>query len=187
MMPVVRVNDGTFSDLSVLKTWYRTKTPAETIDRIVKEAMDQLGMERDEESEDATVVTSDGAMEFENAPGLSFTKPLSAKVNDEAVRSPHWSSILTTMIAQVRAKGFDGDKLVKELAIPAKTERYEEEGYKFQKDLGISVQGQSAADAWKEVDRLAKKWKIPVIVEFSWRQNPKAQYPGRTGVLKSGS
>jgi hypothetical protein len=49
------------------------------------------------------------------------------------------------------------------------------------------VQGQSAQDCWKEVDRLAKKWRIPVSVEFWWRQNPKAQFPGKTGVLRSGN
>ena len=91
------------------------------------------------------------------------------------------------MIAQMKAKGFEGDKLVRELAIPAKAEQYEEEGFKYHPDLGISVQGQSASDAWKEVDRLAKKWRIPVTVEFLWRQNPKAQYPGKTGVLRAGN
>ena len=48
------------------------------------------------------------------------------------------------------------------------------------------MQGKSAPDCWKEVDRLAKKWRIPVSVEFQWRQNPKAQFPGKTGVLRSG-
>jgi hypothetical protein len=90
------------------------------------------------------------------------------------------------MIGQVKAKGLEGEKLVRELAVPAKAERYEDDGFKYHPDLGISVQGQSAADAWKEVDRLAKKWSIPVNVEFWWRQNPKAQHPGRTGILKSG-
>jgi hypothetical protein len=39
------------------------------------------------------------------------------------------------------------------------------------------VQGQSASEAWKEVERLANKWRIAVTVEFSLRQNPKAQHP----------
>lgn len=186
-MPVVRVNDGTFSDLSVLKTWFGTKTPSETIDRIVRDAMEQLEMERDEGGDQAALVGADSAMQFQKAPGLSFTKPLSASVNGKAVRSPRWSSILVTTIAQIKAKGLEGEKLVKELAIPAKAERYEEEGFKFQKTLGISIQGQSAADAWKEIDRLATKWAIPVTVEFWWRQNPKAQYPGRTGILRTGA
>lgn len=186
MMPVIRINDATFADLKAIATWYGTKTPSETIDRIVREAMEQLGMERDDEPDEAVSTTSAGAMEFSTAPGLSFTKPLAASVNGKALHSPRWSAILLAMIAQVKAKGVEGQKLVRELGIPAKAERYEEEGFKYHPELGISIQGQSASDVWKEVDRLAKKWRIPVTVEFWWRQNPKAQYPGRTGLLRAG-
>jgi hypothetical protein len=187
MMPVVRINDATFIDLKSIATWFGTKTPSETIDRIVRDVMEQLGMERDDEPDAAPTTTSTGAIEFESAPGLAFTKPLSASVNGNAIHTPRWSAILLTMIAQVKAKGFEGNKLVRELHIPSKAEQYEEEGFKYHPDLGISLQGQSASDAWKEVDRLARKWRIPVTVEFWWRQNPKAQYPGRTGVLRSGN
>ena len=186
MMPVVRINDATFADLKSIATWLGTKTPSETIDRIVRDAMDQLGMERDDEPEAAPTRTSGGAIEFESAPGLAFTKPLLASVNGKAIRNPRWSAILLTIIAQVKAQGLSGENLVRELRVPSKTEQYEEDGFKYHPDLGISVQGQSASDAWKEVDRLAKKWRIPVTVEFWWRQNPKAQYPGRTGLLRSG-
>ncbi|HVJ51139.1 MAG TPA: hypothetical protein VM689_01670 [Aliidongia sp.] len=187
MMPVVRINDATFTDLSTLKTWYGTKTPSETIDRIVREAMEQLGMERDDEPWEMANTGSDGAMQFDTAPGLAFTKPLAASINGKALHSPRWSAILLAVIKQMKAKGFEGEKLARELAIPAKAEQYEDEGFKYHSDLGISVQGQSASDCWKEVERLAKKWHIPVMVEFSWRQNPKAQYPGKTGVLRSGN
>jgi hypothetical protein len=187
MMPVVRINDPTFADLKSIATWLGTKTPSETIDLIVREKMEQLGMERDNEPAAAAPATSTGAIEFESAPGLAFTKPLSASVNGKAIRSPRWSAILLAIVAQVKAKGFEGDKLVRELQIASKAAQYEEEGFKYHPDLGISVQGQSASDAWKEVDRLAKKWRIPVTVEFWWRQNPKAQYPGRTGVLRTGN
>jgi len=185
-MPVVRINDSTFADLSTLKTWLGTNTPSETIDRIVRKAMEQLGIERDDEIEAEATATTSGAMDFSSAPGLTFTKPLSALVNGKSIRSPRWSAVLLTMIAQVKSKGFEGDKLVRELGVPAKAGRYEEEGFKYHPDLGISVQGQSASDAWKEVERLANKWGVPVKVEFWWRQNPKAQFPGRTGVLRAG-
>jgi uncharacterized protein (DUF736 family) len=187
MMPVVRINDATFADLSTLKTWFGTKTPSETIDRIVQQAMDELGMERDDQPDESSPVTGNGPMEFDTAPGLTFTKPLSASVNGKAIHSPRWSAILLAMIAQVRAKGFEGEKLTLELQVPSKAGHYEEEGFKYHPDLGISVQGQSASDAWKEIDRIAKKWRIPVTIEFWWRQNPKAQFPGRTGLLRSGN
>jgi hypothetical protein len=193
MMPVVRVADGTFTDLKSIATWFGTKTPSETIDRIVREAMEQLGLERDVEPTATSLpepnadTTTSIAMKFDKAPGLTFTKPLSAKVNGKALRSPRWSSILLTMIDHLKASGLEGEQLVRELGIPAKSGRYEDEGFKFHPDLGISVQGQSASDAWKEIDRIAKKLRIPVTVEFWWRHNQKAQYPGRVGLLSSGS
>lgn len=186
MMPVVRINDATFTDLSTLKTWYGTKTPSETIDRIVREAMENLDIERDNDSDVTNTTTSDGALSFQTTPGLAFTKPLAVSINGKALRSPRWSATLLAMIQQVKAKGFDGEKLVQELMIPAKIERYEDEGFKYYPDLGISIQGQSAADCWKEIERLANKWRIPVTVEFWWRKNPKAQHPGKTGKLQAG-
>jgi hypothetical protein len=186
MMPVLRVNDSTFADLSTLKTWLGTTTPSDTIDRIVREAMEKLGIERDGEPEAAASTTSDGIKEFDISPGLTFTKPLSAMIDGKALHSPRWSAILLRMIAHVKAKGFEGDQLVHELQVPAKTGRYEEEGYKYYPDLGISVQGQSASDAWKEIDRIARKCRVPVTIDFWWRHNPKAQHPGVTGRLRSG-
>jgi len=181
------VNDATFASLSTLKTWFGTKTPSDTIDRIVAEAMEQLGIEREDSQELVPAKGLDGAMEFDVTPGLTFTKPLSATINRKSVAKPRWSSMLLAMIAQLKAKGFDGERLVRELQVPARAERYEEEGFKYYSDLGISVQGQSAAEAWKEIDRIAKKWSIPVEIEFWWRQNPKAQYPGKMGRLRSGN
>ena len=186
MMPVIRINDATFADLSTLKTWFGTKTPSETLDRIVREAMDELGIERDDEPEIEAVGRGSDAMEFQVAPGLAFTKPLAASVNGKSIGSPRWSSILLATISHLKAKGIESESLAAELNIPARAGRYEEEGFKYIPDLGISVQGQSASDAWKEIDRIATKWRIPVNVEFWWRQNPKAQFPGRTGRLLSG-
>lgn len=187
MMPVVRINDATFIDLSTLKTWFGTKSPSETIDRIVRETMEQLGIERDDETEGVSVSPTTGALSFDAAPSLTFTKPTKATINGNPIKNPNWASILLAMISQIKAKGFEGETLVRELSIPTKVTIYEEDGFRFFPELGISVQGQSAADAWKEIDRLAKKWRIPVIVEFIWRQNPKAQHPGKSGVLRSGN
>lgn len=186
MMPVIRINDAAFANLKSISTWWGTKTPAETLDRVIRETMEQLGLEQDDEGDEAVVTTGD-VMHFESTPGLSFTKPLKVTINGKNLQSPRWSSILLTTIAAVKSKtGLEGDKLVRELGVPAKAERYEDDGFKFHEDLGISVQGQSASDVWKEVSRLAQHHCIPVSVEFWWRQNPKAQFPGKTGSLRAG-
>lgn len=185
MAPVVRINDATFADLKSIATWVGAKTPSETIDWVVRDAMERLDMERDE-PEGVPATRGSDVVEFDGAPGLAFTKPLSAFINSKEIRNPRWSTILLMMIAQIKARGVEGEKLVRELRIPAKSEQYEEDGFTYRPELGISVQGQSASEAWKEVDRLANKWRIPVTVEFKWRENPKAKYPGRVGRLRSG-
>ncbi|TCB38808.1 hypothetical protein E0J02_26560 [Rhizobium leguminosarum bv. viciae] len=187
MMPVVRINDATFADLKSISAWWGTRTPAETVDRVIQETMQQLGLERDDEAEKG-VLTNGDVMHFESPPGLSFTKLLKASVNDKNLPNPRWVSLLLTTIAAVKHKtGSECDGLVRELGVPAKAARFEQDGFKFYRDLGISVQGQSATDVWKEVSRLADRHRISVAVEFQWRQNPKAQYPGKTGLLKAGA
>ncbi len=184
-MPVIRLNDATFAELKTISTWLSTSTPSETIDRLVKEKMEELGLERDMGSEPEAQSEND-KLKFDKAPGLTFTRLLSAKIGGSPVKKTNWASLLVDMIAAVKAKGLSKERLVEELQIPAKATAYAKEGYKYYPELGLSVQGQAAQEAWKEVDRLAQKWAIPVEVEFQWRQNEKAQHPGRTGLLRSG-
>ena len=47
------------------------------------------------------------------------TKPMKATINGNLIQNPNWASILHAMIAQVKAKGFEGEKLVRELCIPS--------------------------------------------------------------------
>jgi len=186
MMPVIRLNDATFVDLKTISTWMGTMTPSETIDAIVREKMAALDLERDIEIEALGNDNAEGDLVFEKAPGLSFTRILSASVDCGKPEKINWARLLMKIIGAVKAKGLSGEKLVTELQIPAKVSEYELDGYKYQPELGISIQGQSAMDAWKEVSRLAQKYHIPVEVRFQWRENEKAQHPGKVGVIRAG-
>ncbi|MFC1772612.1 T4SS efffector SepA family protein [Pseudomonadota bacterium] len=187
MMPVIRLNDATFVDLKIISTWIGTNTPAETIAAIVRDKMDALDLERDVDDANLHKNNSGEDLVFEKAPGLSFTRILSTRVNDGDPDKLNWAGLLMKVIGIVKAKGLSGEKLVTELQIPAKASEYTKDGYKFYSELGISIQGQSAPDAWKEVSRLADKFRIPVEVRFQWRDNEKAQHPGKIGVIRAGS
>ncbi len=100
---------------------------------------------------------------------------------DRRLRVSRWSSILLTTISQLKAEGLEGEKLVRQLYIPAKAGRYEDEGFKHHPELGISVQGQSAADAWKEIERIARHWSISVSVSFEWRETTRRSFQARQG------
>lgn len=58
------------------------------------------------------------------------------------------------------------------------------DGFHFVPELGASIQGLDANKAWECSLRLAKYAGLPLRVQFSWRDNPKAAFPGETGVLE---
>mgnify|MGYP001792678239 CR=1 FL=1 len=183
MMPVIRLNDATFVDLKSISTWIGAETPSETIVRLVQEKMETLDLERDIDPGPGERKGSGDHMTFDKSPGLSFTKVLSAKVDGDTLQKPNWAGILLAAIGALTNKGISGQNLVRELQVPTKCTAYEEDGYRYHADLGSSVQGQSAQDAWREVSRIANKHLIPIEVAFQWRENEKAQHPGRPGLL----
>jgi len=183
-MPVVRLNDATFSDLKTISKWLDTETPSQTIDAVVAQMLEKLDLARD--ADEVDVEDESDTLEFDKAPGLSFTRVLRANVADETLEKPNWASLLLSVVGNLKANGFSADELVKALDVPASRSRLNTQGYTHHQKLGISIQGQSAQDAWKESARLAEKYQIPVHVHFRWRDNPKAQHPGRDGILRAG-
>lgn len=186
-MPVIRLNDAIFYDLRTLATWLGTKTPSDTINQLVREKMDQLDLERDIDESHLSESGRADDLVFDRAPSLTFTRILSAVLDREEPHKTNWAGLLIAMIAAVKEKkGLSVERLLLVLEVPAKKEEYTEDGYRFYPHLGISVQGQSAIDSWKEVSRLADKYQIPVKVRFQWRDNEKALHPGKIGIIRAG-
>lgn len=187
MMPVIRISDAAYADLKHIATWLDADTPSKAIDCLVRNEMERLGLERDDQStSEPTNSESNSILSFENAPGLSFTRILSATVASAKFPKINWAGLLIEVIRNVHKNGTASQNLVHELQIQSKVGVFEENGFKYHPDIGLSIQGQSASDAWREIDRLAEKHRIPVEVEFQWRDNDKAQHPGRTGLIKAG-
>ena len=184
-MPVVRISDAAFSDLKHIATWMNLTTPAETLERLVEVELQRLGLEPENALHE--IDENDGVLSFTKTPGLSFTRILSASVNRKKLAKVSWAGLLLATIGEVHEKGISGQNLVEHLQVPARLGRYEKEGYSFQPDLGVSIQGQSATDAWREVERLAVKHNLNVELEIQWRDSKKAAYPNRKGKLKAGS
>nr|WP_321444276.1 hypothetical protein [uncultured Cohaesibacter sp.] len=184
MSPVVRISDAAFEGLRLISKWHETDTPSKSVDLLVRRELNRLGLEREVVEELIVDAVGTELIHFKEAPGLSFTKISFAQVDGQDVKKPNWASLLLEMVRALHSKGYSNSRLVSELQIPAKTGQFEESGFKFYRDLQISFQGQSAMDAWKEIERIARKFSISVEVIFHWRDNPKAQYPGKCGKLK---
>src|SRR5690348_12472604 len=121
-MPVIRISDATFSDLKTMSAWFETKTPSDTLDKVIAEMMNHLGLERDEEPHEPTGA---GAMKLTTTPGLSFTRVLSATVMGKQLKKPNWANVLLAVIEVVKSKGFEGSDLVRELQVPSQVDRFE--------------------------------------------------------------
>jgi hypothetical protein len=166
MMPVIRISDAAFADLATMGAWFKTKSAADTLERVVREMMDNLGLARNEEPEEA------------EPSAVTFTKVLSASIGDKAIPDPSWINVLLASIAELQKTGLKGEALVRELKISTRADRHTKNGFKYYSELGISIQGQSARDIWREVRRLAEKYGFGVMLQLRWDDNPKAQYPG---------
>jgi hypothetical protein len=93
MMPVIRLSDATFTDLKTIATWLSANTPSETIDTLVRDKLNELGIERD--TADGPELTSAiEIMKFDKAPGLSFTRLTAAKVGGVSVTKTNWVNSL---------------------------------------------------------------------------------------------
>lgn len=182
-MPVVRLNDAAFMNLKTLATWLERDTPSETISYLINQEMDRQDLVQDDISDVAQSVSEE--IMFDKTPGLTHTKVILATVNKQKVDRPNWGNILLDVIGAIRDQGLSKEKMSNELQINAETSKVEDKGYTFYSELGLSVQGQSAPDAWKETMRLSEKYSIPVEVKFKWREKVGAQYPGKVGVMKS--
>ena len=191
-MPVIRLSDSTFERLSQIKTWMRTKTPDETVFMLVTRAMADLGIETDDSEPDppARLQPSEAGTRigsqwhFSACPDcLLFTKVQQARVDSDVIVPPNWAQVLIACIRRLAKAGVTGSALQAMLQIPSKLGRYEEEGYRFFPDLGLSIQGQSASDAGAEACRLATVGGFPLELTFVWRNNERALHPGQAATL----
>jgi hypothetical protein len=149
-------------------------------------AMEAIGIEQDNEEKCATVPSRAELLVFNVAPSLSHTKVIRAAISGTPIQNPTWAAILHAMIAKVKDKGLEGERLLQELRIQSVVGRSDNGNYKFSPEMGISVKSQSAPAAWKEIDRIAKKWGVSIDIEFVWKQEVSAKRRGKGGVLQSG-
>jgi hypothetical protein len=112
-------------------------------------------------------------------PSLSFTTVHSVIFNGKRLppSESYWNQLLLAAIREAKKK-FTKDK-VKDLVICNNVlGKKDDNGYRYLDDVGISVQGQDANGAWKATHHILEAIKVPVEIEFSWQNTPKAAAPG---------
>jgi hypothetical protein len=148
----------------------------DTFDTVMHRAMDAL-----EAHLSKSVQRGDGIRKLnpENPPNLSYTTVHTIIFNGKrfAPAETYWNHLLLAVIREA-AKKFPAKKLDEIIICNHVMGKKENNGYKFIQEAGLSVQGQDANGAWKAIVHIALELKMPIEVEFSWQDNPKAVAPG---------
>ena len=88
------------------------------------------------------------------------------------------------MIAAIRAakeRAKSPSELEQLIIVPHLNKPWQDEGFRYYSDLGISVQGQDANGAWRAACHIAQNLGLPLTVTFVWREKEGAAFPGITG------
>lgn len=113
---------------------------------------------------------------------LKHTKVRQAKFGGYSITSPNWNKIkIYAHEIAVRKLGFK--KTIEITLSNVQEGEYTEDGYKYLKDINLSIQGQNSYDAWESTLKLARELSVTVEVEIEWRNKPDALYPGKKTTL----
>ena len=128
-------------------------------------------------------------MKFDPAspPNLRFTTCSRITVNGKPIPKglTNWNGFLIEMVRAVYKKVAGPEAMCATMTVAnAVVGKREDSGYKFISDVGISIQGQDASAAFKQIYILSAVSGVKFTVAFEWQNNEKAVYAGRRGYLE---
>jgi hypothetical protein len=117
-------------------------------------------------------------------PDLTHTKVTFASVGSKSLDSPTWNALLDELVRLAKRQLGDFSAVRKVSLVNLVQGEKVDDGYHFLADIGISVQGQSANDAWRGIAQIARAIDRRVQVHFFWRSKEKALRPGEGGCFQ---
>lgn len=174
-MHQVQISRETFSRLQA-----HAVPLVDTIETVINRALDAL-----ESNGKAQNKFSRSGLDPSAPPSLSFTTVRSATVAGKK-QPPHetfWNSVLIAAVRTAAKKGLSPHQIADLIVVNNVVGEKTDNGYKYIKESGISIQGQDANAAWKAIYHLATNIQLEIDISFIWQSNPKAAFPGQTGRL----
>jgi len=117
---------------------------------------------------------------------LTHTKVTWASFGGKDLVASSWNGLLDEAVRVAAARFRPLSAMRKIVPVNMVEGRKSDEGYHFLSDVGLSVQGQDANDAWLCVAHVARQLGCAVEVHFFWRTREGAAYPGEHGKVSFG-
>jgi hypothetical protein len=172
MMPQVTLEASTIERMKAY-----AEPLVDNFDTVILKGLDALDMLRAKnEQKPADRVLNPAA-----PPNLAFTTVKSIVFGGKSfpAAETYWNPLLHAVIRE-SLKHLTKEQMRNLLTCNYFAGKKEDHGYKYLDDVGISVQGADANNAWKAIYNILKVIKVPVEVTFMWQDNPKAVSPGAT-------
>jgi len=177
----IELSDATFSRLQKLAVPLVDKTAED----VIKKLADFYEGEHAPPTMPSPKQAEDHPKRFNASapPELTHTKLLSAKLDGTPLPKPNWNGLLFALARRTEDRLKNGEEANRLIIVNFVSGRKEDEGYRFIPEIGLSVQGQDANNAWRGACHIAKQLGIPLEVEFLWRNKEGAAFPGETGLI----
>lgn len=188
-MPQINVSQSLFTQLQAIAEPF-VDTPETVIQKCVEFYLSNAtGHKAMPKAAEATPSSEAGYMTFhpDAPPDLTFTRPMSIELEGKSFDkgSLYWNPLLFELVRRAGLKGVKGDQLKQMLLCNyADGEADANQGWRYIKEAGLSVQGQAANPAWKTIYHLVKALGMPLDVVFMWEDKPKAAHPGKTAKMR---
>jgi hypothetical protein len=182
-MPVIRIPDPVFERLQGIATPL-VDTPASVIEKLL-DFYDSNGGQRAGATSAKPVHPEPPARTLaftaEAPPDLHHTRVLSARFDGQT--ASNWNDLVQVahLWALQRLGSFEELRSISLSKISSG--RRSDSGYHPVADLNLSVQNVDSNLAWRNTVNLAQRLRVPVEVEFEWRQAEGSANPGQRGSL----
>jgi hypothetical protein len=161
----------------------RMKTYAEplvdTLDSVILKGLDAIDMLNAKSNEPSS---AERIFNPASPPNLSYTtvKSVMWKGKRLSPAESYWNPLMLLAIKEL-PKHMTKEQARALILCNKVTGRKEDNGFRYVDEVGISIQGQDANNAWKTTYNILQAIKLPIEVIFAWQDNPKAVSPGALG------
>jgi hypothetical protein len=115
-------------------------------------------------------------------PSLTFTTLTTASFAGNT--ATNWNDLLRISVKTALTSGQTKHDIQRITSVNIQDGTVSERGYSPLTGTDVSVQGQTADEAWQNALKLARKIGCVIEAKFRWRDNEKASHPGASGVLR---
>jgi hypothetical protein len=116
-----------------------------------------------------------------NPGDLRFTKIIEGKFGFDSARG--WIDLVKIGLRLALSRNLSVQDLQRKLTLNIKTEPYNSEGYKWDSELRLSIQGMDAKKAADNLQRLAKLLNEELYIRFYWKDGEDSAHPGEEGII----